>query len=52
MSSVQIRPPRPDHLCKTPIVPLVRAGVVKRIAGFDGEYGRVRVFDEEEKKNH
>ena len=28
----------------------MRAGEVKRIAGFDGEYGIVRVFDEEERK--
>jgi uncharacterized protein (TIGR00375 family) len=28
----------------------MRAGEVKRIAGFDGEYGVVRVFDEEERK--
>jgi len=28
----------------------MRAGEVKRVAGFDGEYGIVRVFDEEERK--
>ena len=28
----------------------MRAGEVKRIAGFDGEYGIVRVFDDEERK--
>jgi DNA helicase-2/ATP-dependent DNA helicase PcrA len=28
----------------------MRAGEVKRVAGFDGEYGFVRVFDEEERK--
>jgi DNA helicase-2/ATP-dependent DNA helicase PcrA len=28
----------------------MRAGEVKRIAGFDGEYGSVRVFDEEERR--
>jgi len=28
----------------------MRAGKVKRVAGFDGEYGIVRVFDEEERK--
>ncbi len=28
----------------------MRAGEVKRIAGFDGEYGSVRVFDDEERK--
>jgi DNA helicase-2/ATP-dependent DNA helicase PcrA len=28
----------------------MRAGEVKRVAGFDGEYGIVRMFDEEERK--
>ena len=28
----------------------MRAGEVKRVAGFDGEYGIVRVFDEDERK--
>lgn len=28
----------------------MRAGDVKRVAGFDGEYGVVRVFDEDERK--
>jgi hypothetical protein len=28
----------------------MRAGEVKRTAGFDGEYGTVRVFDDEERK--
>ena len=28
----------------------MRAGEVKRVAGFDGEYGVVRVFDDEERK--
>jgi hypothetical protein len=28
----------------------MRAGEVKRVAGFDGEYGSVRVFDDDERK--
>jgi hypothetical protein len=28
----------------------MRSGEVRRTAGFDGEYGRVRVFDQEERK--